>query len=110
MSLSPLEKIMLGLDIVPVQTYDRPVRPDFHLSKKEIASDIEEACSMAKGHRADLIGFDGCSQRRGRRLIVTAAIFAIWRCRWLGRHRFDRRRAAPISMAMFGGAVIFAEK
>jgi len=67
---------MLGLDIVPVQTYDRPVRPDFHLSKKEIASDIEEACSMAKGHRADLIGFDGCSQRRGRRLIVTAAIFA----------------------------------
>jgi hypothetical protein len=67
---------MLGMDIVPVQTYDRPMKLDFRLSKKKIASDIEEACSMAKGHRADLIGFDGCSQRRGRRSIVTAAIFA----------------------------------
>jgi hypothetical protein len=76
MSLSPLEKIMLGMDIVPVQTYDGPIKPCFRLNKKKFAGDIEEASSTAKAHCADMIGFDGCGQRRDRRLIVTAAIFA----------------------------------
>jgi hypothetical protein len=67
---------MLGMDIVPVQTYDLPIEPYFRLNNKKFAGDIEEASSTAKAHYADMIGFGGCGQRRDRRLIVTAAIFA----------------------------------
>jgi hypothetical protein len=76
MSLLPFEKLILGLDVVPVPTHDRPRKLGFGPRKVSIASENEEACSITKGDRADLISFDGCGRRRGRRLIVTAAIFA----------------------------------